>query len=106
MDHIAFRLFLNHHGAVADFDRFQPQAVHEPQKVIQLVSHKEGLKQGSARIHHQPGIVVQLDFFFDIGGDDGGAKTQFQQVHFVRIDFEKIFRLTQAEAFVHDHGQA
>ena len=48
----------------------------------------------------------EFDFFLDVGGDNRSAKAQFQEVHFVGIDFETVFGLPQAEAFVHDHGQA
>ena len=50
--------------------------------------------------------MVELDLLLDIGGGDGGAKPELEQVDFVGIDFKKIFGLAKAQAFVHDHGQA
>ncbi len=80
--------------------------VHKPQKIVHLVAHEVRFKQGSSWINHEAGVVVEFDFFLDVGRHDGRPKTKFEQVDFVGIDFQEVLCLTKAKAFVHDHGQS
>ena len=71
-----------------------------------MVADEVSFEQGAPRVDHEARVVVEFDLLLDVGGDNGSAKAQLEQVHFVGVDFEKVFGLPQAKAFVHDHGQA
>ncbi len=106
MNHFALRVFLDDHAPVAHLYRFHAEVIHKPQEIVQLLADKKGFEQRSAWVHHQSCVVVEFDFLLDVGRGNGGAKSEFEQIDFVRIHFQKVFSLSQAEAFVHDHGQA
>ena len=105
-NHLALGVLLNHHGAVTHLDSLEPEVVYKAEVVVKLVADEVGFEQGAPRVDHEACVVVEFDLFLDVGSDNRSAKAQFQEVHFVGVDFEKVFGLPQAEAFIHDHGQA
>ena len=106
VDELAFFVVGDDHGSVADFQAGDAQTVDEAEVVVEFVADVKRFKQGAAAVNIKSSFVVALDLGSDVGGDQGRAKTELQQVNQLATGFDEVLGLPEAQPFVHHHGQA
>ena len=85
------------HGSVADFQAGDAQTVDEAEVVVEFVADVKRFEQGAAAVNIKSSFVVALDLGSDVGGDQGRAKTELQQVKQLATGFDEVLGLPEAQ---------